>query len=134
MRLVGGSSWVRFSSLSVVYVGFAFVAAVPDAATAVRLGAGLVVLWACVQAVSFLCCVRLWRVEDGRVLVPGLRDRRCSIPRSAFAQVNLIDGGVVRVVHGLAAEAAFGRSQLAINMFVSTRDLRRWLDVVGRGE
>ncbi len=128
MELVGHRSMARFGVLGIVYVGFGWVTIASDVDLVLRLGAGAITAWAVVEAVRFWCCVRRWSVDVDRVFIPIPSDRARSVPVSAFANVTLFDGGIVRFAHGYQLDERPDQTQFAINLFVSTRDFKNWLE------
>lgn len=128
MVLVGRRSMARFCLLGIIYLGFGWVTVAPDVNVVLRLGVGSLAVWAVVEAVRFWCCVRRWRVDADQAFIPTSRNRTRTVPVSALADVTLFDGGIVRFANGLRLDERPEQTQLAINLFVSTRDFKKWLD------
>lgn len=127
MALVGLRSKLRFVLLSVVYMGFIAVAFVPDVNLLIRIACGCLAIWAVIEAVGFLRCARVWRIRGDTVDVPTPRNPARQIPISALRDATVFGGGMVRFIKGLQADDQRGFEQLAINLFVSTSDMQRWL-------
>lgn len=120
--LVGTRSYARFFLMAIVFVGFAYVAFVPEAGAILRVGCLAIVAWSAWSAVDFWCCARRWTIEGGQVLIPTVLDRGRSVSVSTLASARFVDGGVVRYVAEWDPPGGGSRPILAVNIYVSSAD------------
>ena len=126
MRLVTRRSDLRCLVMTAIYVGFGYVALVLDPPLWLRIFGISAVLWAGYSLVQYLWCVRRWRRVGNRLEIPTLRDRGRHIIVEEGTELNIVDYGFSRMLH-IGAAFEKGTNHMAMNLFVSGRDLRRWV-------
>lgn len=128
MALVGRRTWVRATLMFGLYLGFGWAAFLPDVEILIRLGGGAIFLFALGSAVSLVCCVRRWRIESGVAHIPVLSDRDRAVPVGDLAQTRLVEAALYRRVVNWKGNPSNKSGQLPINLYVSTYELKRWLE------
>ncbi len=126
MRLVSRRSDLRCLVMTPIYIGFGYVALARAAPPLLRFGSAVIALIAGYALVQYLCCVRRWRRVGNRLEIPTLRDRGRHIIVEEGTELNVVDYGFSKMLH-IGQPFKEGTRQLAMNLFVSGRDLRRWV-------
>jgi hypothetical protein len=126
MRLVTYRSHVRFMAFLPLAAAFLLAAVMPDVSLWWRAGFLVMGSLNVVQLGQYLCCVRRWSRVEGVLNVPTFRHPERSFRVPSGLSLELVELFFAMTIHVGTAYAG-STQQLAINVCVSRRDVRRWV-------